>query len=143
MDGDPVTEGTPSREYSSLTEVFITMCPYYMEMGMTYYEYWHMNTSVHKAYRDAYEIRRRNDEWARHRLGAYFMKALTVGLSGFNKDKSKHDTYPDQPWPMTQKEVDEREEENYRLYIAKMRAASDRELRRREEEKEAIKDGDD
>ena len=142
MDGDSVKE-EPSTAYSTFTEVFIAMCPYYMEMGMTYYDYWHMNTSVHKAYRDAYEIHRKNEEWARHRQGMYFMQALTVGLQGFSKDKSSKEKYPDEPWPLTQREADERqvqrEKAGYELALAQRRAAIEAAKIRKEisEQKEA------
>ena len=141
MDGDHLT-GEPSDAPQTLTEVFVKMCPYYMEMGMSYHDYWHMNTSAHKAYRDAYEMRRRNEEWARHRQGAYFMQAIAVGLQGFSKDNSHKDTYPTEPWPITQREADQQQEAKEREGYAKALERRRAEIARRKE-MEAMKDGRD
>lgn len=113
-----------------------------MLMGMSYDEFWNGPVWLAESYRKTYEMRKRNEEFARHRQGMYFMQALTVALQGFNKDKSQVVKYPDRPWPITEEEAQEREEQNYRDYIARMRANSDRELQRRKG-MEAIKDGDD
>ena len=151
MDGESV-EGEPSIEYSTFTEVFIKLCPYYMEMGMSYYDYWHMNTSCHKAYREAYKIHKRNEEWARWRQAAYIFDALLCAspmMKPFVKD-AKPGKFPEEPWPLTQKEADERQEakdsENYKKALAQRRAASDAEKKRRQEEaerQEASEDGRD
>lgn len=141
MDGDPV-EGDPSSKFTTLTEVFIAMCPIYMEMGMSYHDYWHMNTSAHKAYRDAYELRRKNEEWARHRQGAYFMQALAVGLQGFSKDTSHRDTYPTEPWPISQRDAEQQQQAKEREGYAKALERRRAEIARRKE-MEAMKDGRD
>lgn len=146
MDGDSVTE-EPSKQYTTLSEVFMAMCPYYMGIGMSYHDYWHMNTSAHKAYREAYEIRMKNDEWARHRQGLYFMQALAVALQGFSKSHECKEKYPDEPWPITQKEADERqlqrEKAGYELALAQRRAAIEAAKLRSLDKKEANMGGSD
>jgi hypothetical protein len=157
VDGDPVT-GEPSDTKDaapvSLTETFMKLCPAYMVMGMTYDEFWNCNTKVHKAYREAYEIKQRNAEWARHRQGAYFFNALMcaapVMRAAFGKGEVKPGKYPDEPWPLTEKEAREqqkrREEENFKQFLAQMEKSSQAELKRREEEakmKEARENGRD
>ena len=140
MDGDAI-EAAPSL---TITEFFIKMFPYYMEMGMSYREYWHGPAWLVKAYREAYEMRRKNEEWARHRQGAYFMQALSVALQGFSKDKTHKEKYPESPWPITQKEAIEqeqaRERAGYEQALAQRRLAAQR---RAEElkQKEAGMDG--
>ena len=138
MDGDAV-EAEPSL---TLTEFFIKMFPYYMSMGMSYKEYWHGPAWLVRSYREAYELRMKNEEWARHRQGAYIMKALIVVMQGFSKDKTHKETYPMEPWPITQREADERqaikEREGYEKALAQRKA----EIAHRKE-MEAIKDGDD
>lgn len=117
--------------------------PYYLAMGMSYHEFWRESPSLVRAYRKAYEIRQRNEEWARHRQGAYIYNALLcvapVMRAALSKTKVEPGKYPDEPYPLTEKELREREErrerENYERYIAKMEADSERELKRRAEAK--------
>lgn len=145
MDGESVTDD-PSLQYKTFTEVFIKLCPYYMEMGMSYYDFWHMNTSCHKAYRQAYEIRRRNEEWARWRQGAYVFNAILSAapvIKPFVKDP-KPGKYPEEPWPLTQEEADrqeaEKERKGYEMALARRKA----EIQRRKElEVEASENGRD
>ena len=160
MEGDFLTKAPSSEDEAggdhrpkSFSEVFDKMCPYFMIMGMSYDDYWNLNTVVHKAYREAYEIRKRNDEWSRWRLGAYFYNALLCAAplmrAGFGKGKVEAGKYPEEPWPLTRKEEEERQaardKANYEKALAQRRAASDAALKRRAEEgkeKEANGDGD-
>lgn len=140
MDGEPV-EGKPSKEYGTFTEVFIALCPYYMEMGMSYHDFWHMNTSCHRAYREAYQIRRKNDEWGRWRMGAYVFSAIMCAapvIKPFVKD-AKPGEYPDRPWPITQKEAEEQEREKEIATYQKVLEHRRAQVKRRKEE-EAIKE---
>ena len=129
MDGDPVTEGEPSIEYSTFTEVFMKLCPYYMEMGMSYHDFWNMNTSCHKAYREAYEIRKHNEEWARHRQGAYFFHALMCVapiIKAFSKAREPG-KYPEEPWPLTHEEAERREELKRNARLSRLLAVLNKE----------------
>ena len=152
MDGDGLTESEPSDakppSYDSLAELFNAICPEYMAMGMSYDEFWHKNTICHKAYRKAHMIRLKNAEWERWRQGMYFYDALikvSPILRAFAKGNVKPEEYPQEPYPITQQEADEREEarekERYERYIAQMELRSERELKRRKEMEEARKDG--
>lgn len=152
MDGDPVT-GEPSQaaEDTSLAAMLTKLCPAYMVMGMSYDQFWHCNTKVHKAYREAFNIKKRNDEWGRWRHVAYIYDTLLRVSPVFRsntKGRPEPGKYPEEPWPLTDKEYEEMEErhekERYERYLAKMNAASERELKRRAEEtkrKEASEDG--
>lgn len=144
MDGDSVT-GEPSDEPEkplTMTEVFTAVWPQYLAMGMTYDDFWRGPARLAKDYREAQEIRNRREEWARWRQGAYFYDALLrvapVMRASFGGGKAEPGKYPDEPWPLTEKEARERaeahEKENYERYIAQMNAASERELKRRAEE---------
>ena len=125
MDGDAV-EAEPSQ--LTLTEFFIQMFPVYMSMGMSYDEYWNGPSWLAKSYREAHEMKRKQEEWARHRQGAYFMQALRVALSGFSKDKTHPEKYPDKPWPISEKDAREHEAEkeraNFKKFVAKINADS-------------------
>ena len=155
MDGDPVT-GEPSDKPEkplTLAEVFTAVWPQYLAMGMTYDEFWRGPARLVKDDRDAQEIKNKREEWARWRQGAYFYDALLrvapVMRASFGGGKVEPGKYPEEPWPLTEKEARERaeakEKENYERYIAQMNAASEREMKRRqaeaEKEKEAGENG--
>lgn len=136
MDGDAVTA-----EPSTLTEFFIRMFPYYMTLGMSYDEYWHGPAWLCAAYREAHDMRMKREEWARHRQGAYIYHAILCAapvIKPFVKD-AKPGKYPDEPWPLTQQEADERERQReiagYEKALARRRA----EIEARKQ-KEAMKD---
>lgn len=148
MDGDDL-ESEPSE--ITLSEFFIKMFPVYMAMGMSYDEYWNGPCWLARAYREAHQMKQRQDEWARWRQAAYIFDALLCAspmMKPFVKD-AKPGKFPDEPWPLTQKEADERQEakdrENYKKALAQRRAASDAEKKRREEAKkqEVSEDGND
>lgn len=119
--------------------MFFNAFPYYMAMGMSYEEYWNGPPYLVCAYRKAWEMKRKNDEWARWRQGDYFYNALLCAapvLKPFVKE-SKPGKYPDQPWPLTEEEAAEqdeaRERAGYEQALARRRAESDREKLRRAE----------
>lgn len=119
MGGNPVN-GETSKQLS-FSELFIQMFPYYVEMGMSYEEYWRGPLWLVKSYREVNKLRREEEEAARHRQGAYFMQALRVAMSGFRKDKSSVEKYPDEPWPITEKEAKEREARDAKRRYFEMR----------------------
>ena len=115
------------------------MFPLYIVMGMSYEQYWQGPAWLARAYREAFEIKRKQEEWARWRQGAYVFSAIMCAapvIKPFVKD-AKPGNYPDEPWPITETEAREleerREKENYERYLAKMNADSERELKRRRE----------
>ena len=138
MDGDDL-ESEPSE--ITLSEFFIKMFPVYMAMGMSYDEYWNGPCWLARAYREAHQMKQRHEEWARWRQAAYIFNALlcvSPMMKPFVKD-AKPGKFPDEPWPLTQKEADERQQAkdigNYQKALAQRRAASDAELKRRAEAK--------
>ena len=155
MDGDPLI-GEPSQANenvnTSLAEMFMQIYPFYMVMGMTPKEFWYSNTRNHKAYREAYEIRKHNDEWDRWRQGAYFYDALVrvapVMRAALSKSNVEPGKYPEEPWPLTEKEAKEREEraarERYNRMREKLMSEAKEARKRRAEEaakKEASENG--
>lgn len=153
MDGDSVEEEPSSvARPLTITEIFRNAFPYYLSMGMTYDEFWHGCPSLVRDYRMAYEIQKKNEEWARWREGQYFFTALLCAapvMRAFQKGKVEPGKYPDEPWPLTQKEADEREEmhrrERMKRFIAQLNKENEDEIKRRKdnEKKEASKDGGD
>lgn len=123
-----------------------------MVMGMTYDEFWHGSAILVKYYREAFEIKKRNDEWDRWRRGAYFYDALLrvapVMRAAFGKGNVEPGKYPEEPWPLTEKEAEERRQalelENTRRFIAQLEAESEQNIKRMNEAKkqEVSDDGD-
>lgn len=145
MGGDPVGEPPTVSTYA---EMFTKLCPEYMALGMSYDDYWHKPTYVHKAYRKAHEIRMRNEEWARWRQGAYIYDALlrvAPVLRAFGKGNVEPGKYPDEPWPLTEEEAKEQEQrrdfENTKRFIAQLEAESEA-AKRKQAGKGATEDGD-
>ena len=150
MDGDDLeSEPSTSSSNKSLAELFAEVFPYYLAMGMTYDEFWHGKPSLVRDYRKAKLIRMRDEEWARHRQGEYFFAALLAAspvLKPIVKD-AKPGNFPEEPWPLTEKESKEREirreRENTKRFIAQLEAESKRNLEERKAKEEAVKDGRD
>jgi len=125
-------DGEPVGEPSECADLLAKLCPQYMSMGMTYDEFWNSNTTVHRAYREAYELRVRQEEWGRWRQGAYVFTALLCAapiFRSFTKGEPKPGKYPTEPWPITEKEAQEREEkernERFERFLAKLNQESE------------------
>lgn len=121
MDGDPVT-GEPSDSDSkktalsatTLAEIFTQLCPHYIALGMTYDEFWHKNTKVHKAYREAWKLRVHHRNWEMWWMGSYVYEALLdvapVMRAALSKSKVEPGKYSTEPHPLTEQEAIEQEE---------------------------------
>lgn len=94
------------------TEYLKKLCAYAMSLGMSYEDYWFNHYDLIYYYIEAEEIRQRkrnNELWLQ---GAYIYQAigsLTPVLNPFSKDH-KARPYLKEPIPITQKDIDEREE---------------------------------
>lgn len=143
MDGDDLDESEPS-ENKNLTEIFTDIFPYYLAIGMTYDEFWHGPVSLARAYRKAWDIKMHKEEQDRWRQGLYFYESLlkiAPVLHAFAKD-AKPGEYPSEPYPLTDKEAKDRERkkemENFKAYLAKMEADSERNLKLRKEKEVGV-----
>ena len=118
-----------------------------MIMGMTYKQFWHGPAWLAKAYREAYEIKSRNEEWARWRQGAYFYDALLrvapVMRAALGKGRVEPGKYPKQPWPLTEKEAQEQEAEakrqRFERFMAMLNKESEETLKKQSEETDEAK----
>ena len=152
MDDGSVDEEPPSDPgYQSLTEMFNDVFPQYLAMGMSYDEFWRGAPSLARDYRKAWELQRENRNSEMWLMGMYVYDALMcvapVMRAAMSKETPKPGEYPKEPYPLTEKEAKEREEarmrREYKESLARMNAASQRELKRRAESKakEGKKDG--
>lgn len=131
--------------------MFIDVFPQYLAMGMSYDEFWHGKPSLVRAYRKAWQLRRENRNSEAWLMGLYVYDALMcvapVMRAALSNERPKPGKYPEEPYPLTEKEAKRREaiqeRKDFEAYLAKMNAASERELKRRAEgtKKEAKTDG--
>lgn len=161
MDDDPVREGSPVNAVDgsdegeepvtpiSLAEMFTNICPAYMAMGMSYDEFWHCNTKVHKAYRLAWEQKKAYRNWEMWWQGGYIYEALLkvapVMRAAFGKGKVEPGKYSEEPYPLSNKEAEARREAHRRQKMERMLAVFKRESAenlRKKMEQEKTMDGD-
>lgn len=82
-------------------------CPYYIAMGMTYDQFWKEDVWIARTYRQAYEIKRKEEEMNNYRIGLYVYHALCMTVPNLGGEVP---AYLKRPFPLTQKEADEQEE---------------------------------
>ena len=151
MDGESVSD-PDSPSYASYTDAFLDAFPEYLAMGMTPDEFWHGPSFLVRAYRKAYEMKKRYAEWERWRMGMYIYEAVgklaPIIRATFGGGSVKAGDYVDRPFPLTDKEAkeqaDARQIEAIKKMIAVMESESTRNLLEQQNEaKEASIDGDD
>ena len=111
-------------------------------MGMSYNEFWHCNTKVHKAYRLAWEQRKAYRNWEMWWQGGYIYEALLnvapVMRAAFGNGKVEAGKYAEEPYPLTNREAEERREAQRRQKMERMLEVFKREsaenIRKREEQ---------
>lgn len=117
-----VTATAPLKSYS---ETFDELFPYYISLGMTEEQYWDRDSLLVVAYRKAEELRtnRRNQEmWLQ---GAYMYEALcrvSPILHAFAKKGTKPVPYIDEPFAISEKQAEYKEEEKAKKVFNKGKA---------------------
>lgn len=112
------TEGsggvTATAHLKTYTEKFHELFPYYLSIGMTEEQYWDRDSTLVVAYRKAEELKtnRKNQEmWLQ---GAYVYEALcrvSPLLHAFAKKGTKPVPYIAEPFAITEKQAEYRQEE--------------------------------
>ena len=114
-------EGSPS-SFTTYTEKFYELFPYYLAIGMTPEQYWDGDCTLVKYYRKAEELRneKRNQElWLQ---GMYVYEAIcdvAPILHAFAKKGTKATPYSSKPYPLTEKQTKRDEEEKQRKLAEK------------------------
>ena len=88
-------------ESTSLTELFEKACPIYMSYGMTYNEFWYGPAYIVKFYREAYNLRLRQQDENNWMLGMYVYEAIldcSPVLHAFSKKNTKPLPYAEKPY---------------------------------------------
>jgi len=102
--GSESNTGRNGNNHSSLltsyTEYFDQLCPYYINAGMTYDQFWNGDATMVKAYRKAHDMKLEEDNFKLWLQGKYFYDALLCVapiLRAFSKARKAVD-YHDQPF---------------------------------------------
>lgn len=102
------------------TNVFIKRFPYYLSIGMTEEQYWDKDCLLTKYYREAEELRTEKANQMAWLQGMYIYDALariSPILRAFSKKGTKAQPYPEEPYPIGRKSVEDsknkKEKENY------------------------------
>ena len=125
MDGEWVSgllsENGSSGFYPTTTnltykEIFDGVFPYYLSIGMSYQEFWHGEVELVKAYREAYKMRRKENNFNAWLQGRYFYEALCCASpllrTSLGKGKVKAMDYCKRPYDLYEEDKKRSEEED-------------------------------
>ena len=110
---------------TSYSEFFEEMCPYYINAGMTYEQYWDGDSSMVRAYKKAHDMKLEEANFELWLQGRYFYDALCFVspiLRAFSKAR-KPVEYLGQPYLLKTKYSEYREEQRRRASDKKAKAA--------------------
>lgn len=107
-------------EYVSLSERFEKLCPIFMNIGMSYKEFWEEDPTIARQYLKAFKMKQKNEirnkEWEIWKQGMYVYEALidvSPILHAFSKAK-KPLPYPKKPYGLEEEkdeDIEEKDEE--------------------------------
>lgn len=106
----------------TFTEIFESVFPVCLALGMTYEQFWEGDPFLVRAYRKADEIRkgRMNEQlWL---SGMYTAEALASTVGNMFSKSNKH-KYPSEPFPITEAEQQERREREQRAKAERIKNA--------------------
>jgi hypothetical protein len=92
-----------------------------MSIGMTYDDFWNNDVCMVRVIREADELRRRRENEVLWTQGAYIREALMSTVGNMFSKSAKFD-YPNQPYPVTAKQVEEKKERERRHMEERMKA---------------------
>lgn len=122
LSADTGSEQNVHSPFSTYTEQFYEVFPYYLSIGMTYDQFWNDDPSLVMYYRKAQELvtERKNQElWLQ---GLYVYEALcdvSPILHAMAKKGTKARPYPEQPYSITAAQRKREKEENERRVAEK------------------------
>lgn len=107
----------------SYTKLFRSQFPFYLSIGMTYDQYWNMDGTLVKDFREAYLLKNKSENEKMWLQGLYFLHALKASVGNmFLKNGEKPFTYPEEPFPRTKKEIEEKQQRENEKKIAMFKA---------------------
>ena len=108
--------------FSTYTEQFYEVFPYYLSIGMTYEQFWEGDPMLCKYYREAEEIRNEKKNQELWLQGMYIYEALCDAspiLHAFAKKGTKPQPFSDKPYPITKKQIERNKREKERQEFEK------------------------
>lgn len=108
--GGGIATTAPLKTY---TEKFIELFPYYLSLGMTEEQYWEGDSWLVVAYRKAEEYRKHRKNLEMWLQGAYIYEALmrvSPILHAFAKKGTKPSPYLTEPFAITEKQAESKQE---------------------------------
>lgn len=127
----------------SFTEIFYNHLPFYLSIGMSYEQYWNDDCTIAIYYRKAYELQRSRTNEQLWLQGLYIYDALIDVAPALRAMGAKPpEKYPEEPYPITDKEMEQRKikkaKEKQEAMIAKAEAfvSNFNRLRKQKERKE-------
>ncbi len=144
MGGQRVSDSPEDKEPIVLRKVFKEQFPYYLQMGMTYNQYWNCDCTLARDYRKAYELRQEYDNQQAWLLGMYIYDAvnrLRPGFAFYGNKPPKIEKYMDKPIAITESMKDRYASEKATKMAEQLRAAF-HDRNQRMAEKEVSEDGD-
>ena len=91
------------------SDIFESKFPYYLSIGMTEEQYWDRDCCLVKFYREAENLRKERVNQELWLQGMYFYDALarvSPILHAFAKKGTKAQPYPDEPYPINKRTMD-------------------------------------
>ena len=142
MDDERVTSQSPGNEGGGgktsplvcYTKVFKEHYPYYMAMGMSYSDYWDGDCELVVYVRQAFELKREQDNYNAWLQGLYMYNALIAVAPYFNSlTPRKPQAYLQEPIPITAKAIQDKERQRYEDMLERMNKFTDDYNKRRGE----------
>lgn len=93
----------------------------YLSMGMTYELFWEDDPALVRAYRRADEMRRKRENTMLWLQGIYVAEALSATVGNMLSKGQKH-KYPEEPFPMSRLEQEERKERERKAQMERIKA---------------------
>lgn len=116
-------EGNPAPTNLTYKQIFDKVLPYYLSIGMTADEFWHGDVHLAKAYREAYKLRRKDENFNLWLQGRYIYEALCCAsplFRSFGKGTIKAHDYADKPYDLYEEDRKKTEETKERVHQQKM-----------------------
>ena len=94
-------------------EMFESVFPYYLSIGMTYNQFWLESPYLAISYRNAHRLRNEQKNEEMYIQGLYTFEAITTAMSNLHFDGKHHkfNTFRDKPFEIYEKDEAEKERE--------------------------------
>lgn len=132
--GRSFPEGRLIKE-AELPSYFWEQFPIFLSYGMSADEYWNGDNRLPRAYMKAQKLKEERENKYEYRLGGYIYQALCrvspLFRFSMKKGEIKAEPYLKEPFPLSEKEVEDRKEKERQIrqekFIAQLRADSNKE----------------